>query len=175
MINDAQTCTLISGQLFIAQLDEERVCLSSTGSTESSKNNFCDKPSCSNRCIFHPLRSISIPYRWRNSSSFPSLSLLSLSGQARTPRERWPRRVLVGCIGYRKRRPPKRSLSLLPHSSSIIDTQLSLEKAARLSVDVFDEYFSRQTGHPTLSTTPVCGYRGYTCIHMRPCTYMCMS
>lgn len=175
MINDAQTCTLISGQLFIAQLDEERVCLSSTGSTESSKNNFCDKPSCSNRCICHPLRSISIPYRWRNSSSFPSLSLLSLSGQARTPRERWPRRVLVGCISYRKRRPPKRSLSLLPHSSSIIDTQLSLEKAARLSVDVFDEYFSRQTGHPTLSTTPVCGYRGYTCIHMRPCTYMCMS
>lgn len=80
----------------------------------------------------------------------------------------------VDCIGYRKRRPPKRSLSLLPHSSSIIDMQLSLEKAARLSVDVSDKYFSWQTGHLTLSTTLVWGYRGYTCVHIRQCIYMCM-
>lgn len=46
--------------------------------------------------------------------------------------------------------PPKHSLSHLPHSLSIIDMQLSVKKAARLSVDLFDEYFSWQTGHLTL-------------------------
>lgn len=53
--------------------------------------------------------------------------------------------------------PPKHSLSHLPHSPSIIDKQLSVEKAARLSVDLFDKYFSWQTGHLTLCTKAMCG------------------
>lgn len=53
--------------------------------------------------------------------------------------------------------PPKHSLSRLPHSLSIIDMQLSVEKPARLSVDLFDEYFSRQTGYLTLCTKSMCG------------------
>ncbi len=53
--------------------------------------------------------------------------------------------------------PPKHSLSHLPHSLSIIDMQLSVEKPARLSVDLFDEYFSWQTGHLTLCTKAMCG------------------
>lgn len=84
----------------------------------------------------------------------------------------------VNGITYRKRRtapPPKHPLSHLPHSLLIIDMQLSDEKPARLSVDLFDEYFSWQTGHLTLCTKamwslilPICTY-AYTCTI---CSYM---
>lgn len=63
-------------------------------------------------------------------------------------------------IAYRTRGTPKHSQSHSAHSLSIIDMLLSVEKPARLSVDLFDEYFSWQTGHLTLHQTDVLWERG---------------
>lgn len=74
--------------------------------------------------------------------------------------EHWPWWALLHTKGQwhhlqKEKDPPKYPLSRLSHFLSIIDIQLSVEKPARLSVDLFDEYFSWQTGHLTLHQSNV--------------------
>lgn len=63
---------------------------------------------------------------------------------------------------------PNTHSRLLAHAVSIIDTWLSVQKTARLSVEPFDEYFSWQRGHLTRRSKATCGsYRQSTRVHMR--------
>lgn len=67
----------------------------------------------------------------------------------------------VSGIGYLKGEGlPNTRSRLLAHSVSIIDTWLSVQKTARLSVEPFDEYFSWQRGHLTRRCEATCGPYG---------------
>lgn len=67
-----------------------------------------------------------------------------------------------------EREGPKHPLRHFLYSPYIINTQLSVEKQAGLSVDPFDEYFSWQTGHLTLCTGAMRGEKEAAAVaHMK--------
>lgn len=84
---------------------------------------------------YHHILSNSAPWGWQKPPITPVFMATFTVGSDLYDLESWPRRALSPSWGpthrLQKEKAAKRSLILLPHSSFIIDAQLSLEKGSQ--------------------------------------------